>query len=193
MKTRIIVLLTVMMTAASCLELQTWEKYEGKSKDLVLNKSCWEYLQDNRETYPSMIRAIELAGLEECYSQSTEKYTFILLSEKAISSYVNNLGDNPSQSQMLKLRSLLLFHIIRGQYDAYSNLTYSVQFVDTLLEGDERMSVVLQRILTSRGSIDRIQFMADCGSSNVVTAVRSNYLLTNGAAHVVDSYCQYKD
>ena len=64
MKTRIIILLTVMMTAASCLEFQTWEKYEGKSKDLVLNKSCWEYLQDNNETYPSMIRAIELTGLE---------------------------------------------------------------------------------------------------------------------------------
>lgn len=193
MKKRILILLAIITAANSCLKLQTWEKYEGKAVNVELGISCWEYLQQNSETFPSMIRAIELASLEDCYSQSTEKYTFILLSEKAISSYVTNLGDNPTSSQILKLRSLLLFHIIRGQYDAYSNLTYSVQFVDTLLEGDERMSMVLTRELTSRGGVDRIQFMNDCGSSSVVTAVRSNYILSNGAAHVVDSYCQYKD
>ena len=193
MKIRLFALLAFVLAATSCLELQTWEKYEGKSKDVVLNMSCWEYLQQNSETYPSMIKAIELCELEDCYGQTSEKYTFLLLSEKAIVSYVAGLGDNPSSSQILKLKSLLLFHIIRGQWDAYSTLTYQVQYVETLLEGDERMSMVLQRLLTSRGGVDRIQLMTDCGSSEVVTAVQSNFILTNGAAHVVDKYCQYKD
>lgn len=191
---KIIPAILAILTLSSCLKLQTNEPYEGKSPDRNVNMTCWEYLQSRPELFTSMVKGIELCGLEDCYKQNTQPYTYLLLTESAIAPKVNNAIESGNDVAIAELKAILLFHIIRGYYDAYTNIDFSVTYCRTLLnDEDARMSLCVTDHDSNRSYYGRLAAMTDCGSSTVRYAVESNYLATNGPMHVFDAICSYKD
>lgn len=186
----IVLCLFIVGTMGSCdLSLQTNDDYTGGKLDIYQHKTCWEYMESRSDLFASMMEGLELCDMVDYYTQTTQKYTFLLLTEKAIADKVAEAKADPSKVQGLK--EILLFHIVKGEYHAYGPLDYNVTFVETLLGGDAKMSLVLQQHASNRNNIDRLNVMTNCGSSKVVTAVASNYIMTNGPAHILDAICVY--
>lgn len=181
---------------SSCeLPLQKDEDYDGKSLDIYQHKTCWEFMEQRKDLFNSMMKAIDMCGMKDYYTQTTTQYTFLLLTEKAIGDKVKETEADPSKID--ELRNILKFHIIDGAYSSYTNINYNIIYVKTLLEeqgGDVQMSLMLTLGIhaSSRDDVDRLEIMHGCGSSDVVRAIASNYIMTNGPAHVLDTYCQYK-
>lgn len=180
----------VACTMGACdLALQSNDDYTGGKLDIYQHKTCWEYMESRSDLFASMMEGLRLCDMTDYYMQTTQKYTFLLLSEKAIAEKVAEAKADPSKVQELK--DIFLFHIIRGEYHAYGRLDYNVTFVETLLAGDAKMSFVLKQHASNRNDIDRLNVMTNCGSSKVVTAVASNYIMTNGPAHILEAICEY--
>lgn len=194
MKKTMLAALAVILSLSSCLKLQTNERYEGKSPDRQVYMTCWDYMQSRPDLFASMVKGAELCGLEECYKQNTQPYTYLLLTESAIASKVNNAAESGSDAAIAELKAVLLFHIIRGTYDAYTNIDFSVTYCKTLLnDSDAMMSLCITDHVSNRSYYGRLAAMTDCGSSAVRYAVESNLLATNGPMHIFDTVCTYKD
>ena len=131
----LLALLLAAATFAGCekLPLQRTSKYNPKALDRRQGVDCWTYI--NRSTdLVTMREAIEICGMQDYYSEK-HGYTYLLLDETAFSSYVlkslnvQDIGDAPVD----RLRDILLFHIIKGEYDSYNGaLGYDPVFVITL-------------------------------------------------------------
>lgn len=177
----------------SCdLDLQRSEDYLGTKLDIFQHMTCWEYLEKHPDEFKSMMKAIELCNMREYYIQKETRYTFLLLTEAAIANRVNEAIKNPSL--IPSLEKLLRFHIIKGEYDAYHTLDYTIRYVDTLLDGEDLMSFSLQfgePHAANRNDVDRLLIMKGCGSSEVITAKQSNLIMDNGPAHILDKVCIY--
>lgn len=182
--------LAVAGTITSCdLALQRNDEYTGSTLDIYQHKTCWEYMESRPDLFTSMMDGLELCGMTDYYTQTTTTYTYLLLTETAIAEKV--AAAKTDSEQLQELKDIFLFHIIKGEYHAYGILTYNVTYVDTLLGGESKMSMVLQQAASDRNKIDRLNLMTNCGSSTVVTAVASNYIMTNGPAHILDDICVY--
>lgn len=179
----------------SCdLELQTNEDYKGTSLDIYQHMTCWEYMEQHADEFSSMMKAVELCGMKEYYTQMDTRYTYLLLNETAIADKVKEVEQDPSL--LISLQDILKFHIIKGEYHAYGTLDYNIKYVDTLLGGDAEMSLSLdygEPHAADRNDVDRLVVMKGCGSSEVVTALESNLIMDNGPAHILDKICVYQD
>lgn len=179
----------------SCdLELQTNEDYKGTSLDIYQHMTCWEYMEQHADEFSSMMKAVELCGMKEYYTQMDTRYTYLLLNETAIADKVKEVEQDPSL--LISLQDILKFHIIKGEYHAYGTLDYNIKYVDTLLGGDAEMSLSLdygEPHAADRNDVDRLLVMKGCGSSEVVTALESNLIMDNGPAHILDKICVYRD
>lgn len=171
------------------LKLQRDELYKGGSIDPHENMTCWEFLNAHQDKFSMLISGIEICGMEDLYKQTDQKYTYLALTDKAISGDVNK-ATTPEMIQALK--DILLFHIIKGDYHGYGTLSYSPTFVETLYKGDAKMSIMLSGVNSNEDYIDRIMLMSGCGSSSVRYSVGSNHICTNGPVHVMDDKCVYK-
>lgn len=178
------------------LELQTNEDYKGTSLDIYQHMTCWEYMEQHPEQFSSMMKAVEMCGMKDYYTQLETTYTYLLLDETALASKVQEVESNPSK--LNELQDILMFHIIKGEYHAYGILDYNVRYVETLQESegaDVEMSLCLQygaAHAAARDDVDRLLIMKGCGASEVVTAIQSNLIMDNGPAHVLDKICVYQ-
>lgn len=192
----LLALLLAAATFAGCekLPLQRTSKYNPKALDRRQGVDCWTYI--NRSTdLVTMREAIEICGMQDYYSEK-HGYTYLLLDETAFSSYVlkslnvQDIGDAPVD----RLRDILLFHIIKGEYDSYNGaLGYDPVFVITLWNSvDAVMTVKLYNDDSkSRTVQDKVTLMDQCGSSTSFRATTSDLLMTNGPAHILSRQCVY--
>lgn len=188
----ICVIFSIMLYSCD-LELQTNEDYRGSALDIYQHMTCWEYMEKHADQFSSMMKAVEMCGMKEYYTQLDTPYTYLLLNEAAISDKVKEIEQNPSL--LMSLQNILKFHIIKGEYHAYGTLDYNIKYVETLLGGEAEMSLSLQygeAHAANRDDVDRLLVMKGCGSSEVVTALESNLIMDNGPAHVLDKICVYQ-
>ena len=172
-----------------CLKLQKNEDYDGKGIDPYKDVTCWEFINSRPDMFSKMIDGIEICGMEDLYKKTSKDHTYLLLTDAAISNDVNK-ATTPQNIEAL--RNILLFHIIKGSYHGYSNLTYSPTFVETLYEGEAMMSIMLYGAASNEDYIDRVVLMSECGSSSVVYAIGANHLCRSGAMHILKNKCVYK-
>ena len=197
MKRIYFILMTMLLLAVSCdkLPLQKGYDYNPKPLDPYQGVTCWEYIA---KTYDLslMKRAVQLCGLTDLYSQEASEYTYLLLDDKAFESYVvRQLGvSSIDDADTEKLRDILLFHIIKGEYSSYNGLLgYESIHVLTLWNSlDAVMTIKLNndKSLSSKRQ-DKVTLMDQCGSSTVIYARTSDLLMTNGPAHILSRNCVY--
>lgn len=191
------ILLLASLAFAGCdkLPLQKSYRYEPKPLDPHQGVTCWEYIM-NEDNLATMEKAVKHCGMEEYYSQEKEKNTYLLLDETAFTKILEQLGvDIIADADVKALQDILLFHIVKGEWDAYNGtLNYDPVYVIPLWKDpDAVMTIRLnQPSSLSQAEQDKVMFMDQCGRSSVVKATTSNLLMTNGSAHILSSHCVYK-
>lgn len=192
---KIIYLLAVLIAASlsSCelLPLQTNEKYRGEALDPHTGLSCMQYIESMPELFSNLREAIAVCGLEDYYTQTSEKLTYLLLTNTAIlPAEVESAKINAADRT--KLRNDLLFHIVQGYYHGYGTLNYDPIFVVTMYESPNAiMTLKLETHISDRNQEGTLKAMDQTGSS-VVTCVSSNYFFTNGVGHIFNARCRYQ-
>jgi hypothetical protein len=191
-------LLALAAAVASCskLPLQQSHKYAPTSLDRRQGVDCWSYIQSASDL-ATMKEAIEKCGMQDYYSQSDRKCTYLLLDETAFFTYilpsleVGDIGEAPVD----KLKDILLFHIIKGEYDSYNGAVgYDPVYVLTMWQDvNAVMTIKLDdSVSKSNRQQDRLTLMEQCGRSTAVKATSSDLLMTNGPAHILSRNCVYK-
>lgn len=190
-------ILALSLIGCDKLPLQRSYDYDPKPLDPHQYITCWEYIeQDSR--LASMKTAVERCALTEYYSQTAQKYTYLLLDETAFTDYILPQLEAASieEADTEAMKEILLFHIIRGEYNGYiGTLSYDPSHVLTLWEDlDAVMTIKLYNDFDSLSQKlqDRVTFMDQCGHSTVVYATMSNLLMTNGSAHILSRNCVYE-
>ena len=197
MKKLYYILLTFAVIATSCdkLPLQKNYPYDPKPLDPHQGVTCWEYIS-SAEDLVTMKKAIEKCSMVDLYAQEKAEYTYLLLDETAFNSYVLNQLEVSSieDADTDRLREILLFHIIKGEYSSYNGiLGYEPVHVLTLWESlDAVMTIKLNndKSLSSKRQ-DKVTLMDQCGASTVIYARTSDLLMTNGPAHILSRNCLY--
>ena len=197
MKRIYFILMTIALLAVSCdkLPLQKSHDFDPKPLDPHQGITCWEYVT---KTYDLQLmkQAVEKCGMEELYAQQKAEYTYLLLDDTAFNSYVFTQLEAGSiaDADADKLRDILLFHIIKGEYSSYNGmLGYEPVHVLTLWNSlDAVMTIKLNndKSLSSKRQ-DKVTLMDQCGSSTVIYARTSDLLMTNGPAHILSRNCVY--
>ena len=191
------ILLILLTLVCSCdkLPLQKTYPYDPQPLDPHQGVTCWEYISSS-EDLAIMKQAIEKCGLVELYAQQKAEYTYLLLDDTAFNSYIFTQleAGSVADADADKLRDILLFHIIKGEYSSYNGmLGYEPVHVLTLWNSlDAVMTIKLNndKTLSSKRQ-DKVTLMDQCGSSTVIYARTSDLLMTNGPAHILSRNCVY--
>ena len=191
----ILLLLSALLCSCDKLPLQKSYPYDPQPLDPHQGVTCWEYIS-SAEDLGIMKQAIEKCGLMELYAQQKAEYTYLLLDDAAFNSYVFTQleAGSVADADADKLRDILLFHIIKGEYSSYNGmLSYEPVHVLTLWSSlDAVMTIKLNndKTLSSKRQ-DKVTLMDQCGSSTVIYARTSDLLMTNGPAHILSRNCVY--
>lgn len=180
----------VAFVSCEMLPLYTDPVYNGKPLDMNQHMTCWEFIKSRPDLLSNMKAAIDSCGMSDYYSQTQVIYTYLLLSNAALTqAEVQDATTTPEKRQALK--NILLYHIIQGNY-GYGTLGYNVVFVITLWQDPNAiMSLRLGTSSTDYNIQDGLYAMELCGNSTVRRARTSNLMMTNGPAHVFDSKLVY--
>lgn len=194
---RLIIIFVSIAALCSCSKfpLQKPVKYDPQPLDPHQGVSCWEFICSN-SSFATMKQAVQMCSMEEYYSSPKGGYTYLLLNETAFNSYILpqfGAGDI-EEVPVDKMKDILLFHIIKGEYSSYNGtLSYDPVHVITLWEN---VDAVMTIKLNDDGSLsqkqqDKMCFMDQCGRSTMIKAFASDYLMTNGPAHILSRHCVY--
>ena len=192
----IIIALTSMSVMHSCelLPLQTDEKYEGRALNPYTGMNCLEFLEtktddSGQRIFTNMRKAISICELEDLYSQTEEKLTYLLLDDtKLKDSEVETAEVDTDKREAL--RNKLLFHVLQGDYHAYGTLSYAPTYVVTMYRSSDY--VISVNLLKSDNRNQEGRFVVSysnikTGKESSTYAYASNYLFTNGAGHILNS------
>jgi hypothetical protein len=191
----------VLLTLSSCeLELQTDAEYTGEALDPHINMTAWDYIQSNPDL-SDMMDAIEYVGIDSVYSQTTKKYTFLVIKNPALTSWANRLG-YLTVKEMPKdtVANLLKYHIIEGEYSGYHKPTPVVPiFVRNLLKGEDALVTFkvsksawsTYDLSVTTGNVN-INTQGSNGSSPSIGSTTCNILTTNGVVHLFLKFTYYQ-
>lgn len=186
------------LALTSCeLSLQKDYDYESSVADPYVKVAAWEFFQDHKDQFSELIAAIEYTGLKDYYTQTDNKYTFLALNNVAMRDYRDKEFAGAASildCDQAKVRDMLLYHIIDGEYSSYGQLQVEPMFVLTLLKGESglmTMSVWKNPWQAAVGKIIVNQSGSN-GKSPQRQAKTSNILPTNGVVHVFEDYCKYQ-
>lgn len=186
------------LALTSCeLSLQKDYDYESSVADPYVKVAAWEFFQDHKDQFSELIAAIEYTGLKDYYTQTDNKYTFLALNNVAMRDYRDKEFAGAASildCDQAKVRDMLLYHIIDGEYSSYGQLQVEPMFVLTLLKGENglmTMSVWKNPWQAAVGKIIVNQSGSN-GKSPQRQAKTSNILPTNGVIHVFENYCKYQ-
>ena len=194
---KVVLLCSLTMAFSSCeLELQKDYDYEASVADPHVYMSAWDYMNTRKDVFSEFIEAIEYAEMKEYYQQTDKKYTFLALNNTAMENY--RMNEFPGTSSITecdkdKVKDLLAYHIVEGEYSSYGQFQIEPMFVLTMLKGEKGLMTMLvykepwQQVV---GQIVVNQYGSN-GHSPSRRSVTSNILPTNGVIHVFGDYCKY--
>lgn len=191
----------LLCTVSGCEEfpLQRDADYEGKPIDNNLYMTTWDFINQRQDIFALMREAILYSEIDTMlYHSTNEKNTFLLLNTKAMTAALTTLGvSSINQAPKTVWKTLLLYHIVYGEYHAYGKLPFEPINVITMRRDDLGIMTMKLQGKSSGNSTEakyyaRVQVNDRAGSSEVCSAVTSNLMTTNGVVHVFDNYCVYK-
>ncbi|MDR0895336.1 MAG: fasciclin domain-containing protein [Prevotellaceae bacterium] len=198
MKTKIYTLLMCCLMLAGCgLDLQQDYDYKPSVDDPHVYVTAWEYFQANPEQFSELTEAIEYTGLKEYYAQNQKMYTFLALNNDGMKAYRESVFPGKasiSECDPDKVRNMLLYHIVDGEYSSYGQLQVEPMFVLTLLEGEQGLMTITVWKNPWQAAVGKILVnqTGSNGKSPQRNAKTSNILPTNGVIHIFDKYCYYQ-
>lgn len=177
--------------------LQTDYDYEPSVLDPHVDMTAWEFLQTRPELFTTFMDAVVYAELQSYYQQNDSMYTFLVLTETAMTNYMKSINPSAVTIQDLdkdRVTDMLKYHIVEGRYSShYNELQPEPMFVQTLLRNEKGLMTMLVRKSPWNKLVGKI-VVNDAGSngnSPYRQARTSNILPVNGVIHVFDSYCYY--
>ena len=192
----IFTLFTLCIGLSACWGIQDSYDYKPANVDPHLYMNVWEFIE-TRDTLSLMQEAIEhvendFPGFKELYTQKEGKYTYMLLNNNAFqgksSSIFTTFGvKNETEIDTKKLRDVLLYHIVQGNYHSLSvegSLNFNPINVVTLLESQDAIMTLRINDNISRTNYSRLLANDNLGASPTRTAATSNLLATNGVVHI---------
>ena len=189
------------LTGCKKLALQKSYAYEGEAIDTHVNMTTWQFMQSRPDVFSLMTEAAEYAGMKSVYEQTDAKYTYLLINNTGMTSFITKYGFSSIKNiDAEKVRKLLQYHIIEGEYHAYDKkLPTEPIYVKTLLAGEDGLLTIKvnKSSANSVGSpITNGNIIVNLRPSNFVSAsissVTTNILTTNGAIHVFPAFAYYK-
>jgi uncharacterized surface protein with fasciclin (FAS1) repeats len=207
MKISVIVSMIALLLMSSCeeLPLQKNYSYDGEQIELETGITAYEWIKKRSDKFSWMLEAIDYAEMSSYYMQDSVKYTFLVIDDVALERWANNNGAlEITDLDKEKVKSLIKYHIIKGQYSAYDKqCPIEPSFVKTLLAGEDGLltmhcvkssfpiyNAADGPVITS-GNI-MINATYANGSSPQRSSVTSNIITTNGVIHTFSDYCFYK-
>lgn len=188
---------TVLALTSCDLGLQKDHEYESSVEDPHVNVTAWAYFQDHQNLFSELIAAIEYTGLKDYYTQTENKYTFLALNNVAMKAYRDAEfagAASITDCDKTKVKNMLLYHIVDGEYSSYGQLQVEPMFVLTLLPGESglmTMNVWKNPWQAAVGKIIVNQSGSN-GKSPQRQAKASNIMPTNGVIHIFENYCKYQ-
>lgn len=189
--------LALVFAAIGCsdMKLQTDADYDASVLDPHIDMTAWEYLESRPDIFSKFMELVEFADMKEYYTQTEHPYTFLVLTDTAVNSFVSGSGCSSIEECSLEsVQNLILYHIVDGVYSSYGDLPVEPIFVLTLRRGEEGLMTMLTRKnpwMADAGKIV-VNNTGSNGSSPMRLAVSSNIMPTNGVVHVFESHCYYK-
>ncbi len=130
---------TILALTGCDLDLQKNYDYEPSVDDPYVKVTAWEYFQDHKDMFSELIAAIEYTGLKDYYTQTDNKYTFLALNNAGMQLYRENEFAGVASitdCDKEKVKNMLLYHIVDGEYSSYGQLQVEPMFVLTMLKGE---------------------------------------------------------
>ena len=198
-----VTLLTVVLTWMSCdtLQLQTNYDYQPEALDPHINMTAWEFMNSRPDIFSIMIDAVKYAEMEDVYSQTDSVMTYLFINNTGMESYVNARGlVSITSADVNKIRKLLQYHIIKGEYHAYAKkLPVEPIYVKNLLNEEDGL-VTIKVNKSSQPSVGSpiangnvvINETSSNFSSKRISSITSNLMPTNGVIHVFSDFSYYK-
>ena len=184
------ILFAAVLNSCEMLPLQTDEKYHGTALDPNTGMSCLEFIESRPDLFTNLREAIKVCELESYYTQTSSKQTYLLLSDKAITTSEVELAKTDAAAKT-KLINDLRFHIIQGYYHAYGTLNYDPIFVITCFDSPKAiMTIKLETHISNSAEEGAIKTMELTGQV-VRKCVSSNHFFTNGVGHIFDLKSTY--
>lgn len=188
----------------SCYDLQESYDYQPSYVNPYIEMTAWEFIEHRQDTFSILKEAIEFVdatspGFKDLYTQTDRKYTYLFLNNGGFTRtngvFPNAGVSSVSEMDPLKLKDILLYHIVDGYYHSHSvegSLNFDPINVITLLKSQDAVMTMKLNDRTSRESYSRLVINDNAGSSTAVSAATSNLLATNGAIHVFSQQLIYK-
>jgi len=199
----LIVLLTIGFFSVSCdkLDLQKDYDYNGEPLDPHVNMTAWEFMNSRPDVFSMMKQAVEYTGMEEYYTQTDSKLTYLFINNDGMKAFaIRHGGLEVTHVPVEKVKKLLQYHIIEGEYHAYNKkLPVEPIYVKNMLEGEDGLMTIKvnKSSASSVGSpIANGNIVINTSTSNFLSAsissVTSNILPTNGVIHVFAGFAYYR-
>ena len=195
---RFILFIMVICVFSGCYGIQEDYEFTPSAPRNILNKSVWEHIVSDPDSYSMLKRAIDHTGLQALYEQTENEYTYILLRNTAFTLNASDGGilaeagvEEVEDMDVEELKNILLYHIIRGTYHGLGTIDFDPIYVLTLREGQDGIMTVRMDDNNSIQSYSSILFNDMLGSSERVRASRSNMFATNGVVHDVNKQIVY--
>ena len=192
----IVGMLLVLM--ASCdLDLQTDYDYKPSVDDPHIDMTAWEYMTSHQDDFSMLMNALEYAEVDEYYKQTVHKYTFLMLNNTAMKTYMENAfpGETDIRNcDKAMVKDMLLYHIIDGEYSSYGQLDVEPRYVLTMLEGENGLMTINVWKNPWQQAVGKIVVNQNGSNSKSPErkAITSNIMPTNGVIHIFDNYCYYR-
>ncbi len=198
---RVYLLSGFILLFAGC--LQKDYDYVKTPIDPYVPMTAWEFIQSRPDEFSLMQEAIAHAGMQDLYHQTTRKYTYLLINNQGMISFLGTYGSETAETLDPELiRKMLSYHVIEGDYHAFDKkLPVEPIFVKTLLDGENGLLTI--KVSKSQigqatnqdqiinGNIN-VNDAGSNGSSPEILSVTSNILTLSGPAHVFRKYSYYK-
>lgn len=196
-----ILMFCLLTIGTSC--LQKDYDYEGEPLNPNINMTAWEFMQSRPDIFSRMIEAVEYAEMRDFYTQTDRKYTYLFLNNTAMENFLAKYGAGDFIGvDVEKVRKLLLYHIIVGEYHAYNKkLPIEPIYVKTLLEGEDGLLTIMveksaQATAVFQDQIVNGNVIINQSNSNYasqrINSVTTNILANNGPIHVYRNYAFFK-
>ena len=189
---KITLILLFGLELVGCMPLQDNYEYEPVNANPYIYMTAWEFINARQDVYSSLQEAIEYVetaypGTRALYSQTERKYTYMFMTNTAISSLLKKYSVTTIQEMDADmLHDILLYHIVDGYYHSLSaegNLGFDNIYVITLLRSQDAVMSIKLDNRAGRGSYSRLVVNDDSDNN---TAISSNIVATNGIINSFD-------
>lgn len=185
-----------MLLFSGCLGVQDNYDYKPSNISNQVNMNAWDFIKSRPDIFSQLIDVVRTSGMDSTlYYSNSEKQTYLLLNNEAISSLTTLIG-TVKVSNKSKWINILSYHIIDGLYHGLGTLNFDPVNVITRWRSQD---AVMTLQLESKNSFNYSRLIVNgldpawtALTSSYKYAVTSNLMCTNGVCHVLNRYARPK-